>query len=85
MREFFRSGRVKRLGAVKEAVSFEDQGGFELFSRRRGAGLADPAVAVAQQLGDQRDGAADVVVEVAQELFRVPVQALEHPLGGLPI
>ncbi len=75
--ERFRSLRIERLGALQQAVSLRDEGGFELGARRHRAGLAQPAVAVVEHVGEQPGRERHVVVEMREELLTRRIELLE--------
>src|SRR5207247_3079236 len=52
-RERFGSARVKRLRAREEAVALGSERRLQLGARRRLAGLAQPAVAILQPVGEE--------------------------------
>jgi len=84
-RKPFRSAWIEGLGAFQQTGSLSNQGRFQLGARRHRAGLAQPAVAVVEHVGEEPGRERHVVVEMREELLARRIELLEDAGSRLEI
>src|SRR5882762_10514338 len=85
VRQRFRGARGERLCFPQEAFSLGGERRFQLSARRHRAGLAQPAVAVVEHVGEQPGRERHVVVEMREQLLTRRIELLEDAGSRFPI